>query len=144
MPRNSAARTIDAIIRDAVDGVVERAVRSIREAISAQVAAELKAAPRARRGGPAGRRPRRPARKEIVRWVADNRARRVPNFVIEATGLDTKRKIVARFGPNAAFEVGKPLPAVAKANGPAGEAAPKTPPKPRPPVVRRKAAAAAK
>jgi len=42
--------------------------------------------------------------------VADNRARRVPTFVIEATGLDTKKKIVARFGPNASFEKGKPLP----------------------------------
>jgi hypothetical protein len=34
----------------------------------------------------------------------------VPKFVIEATGLDTKKKIVAKFGPNATFEKGKPLP----------------------------------
>jgi hypothetical protein len=27
-------------------------------------------------------------------------------------GLDTKKKIVARFGENAAFEIGKPLPKV--------------------------------
>jgi hypothetical protein len=50
------------------------------------------------------------ARGEITRWVADSRARRVPNFVIEATGLDTKKKIVAKFGSGAAFERGKPLP----------------------------------
>jgi hypothetical protein len=49
---------------------------------------------------------------EITRWVADNRARRVPNFVIEATGLDTKKKIVAKYGANAAFAKGKPLPPV--------------------------------
>ena len=48
--------------------------------------------------------------EDMTRWVADNRARRVPKFVIAATGLDTKKKIVARFGPNAEFEKGKPLP----------------------------------
>ena len=46
----------------------------------------------------------------MTRWIADARARRVPNFVIEATGLDTKKKIVAKYGPNVAFEKGKPLP----------------------------------
>jgi hypothetical protein len=30
--------------------------------------------------------------------------RRVPTFVIEATGLDTKKKIVAKYGENATFE----------------------------------------
>ena len=39
------------------------------------------------------------------------RARRVPNFVIEMTnGLDTKKKIVAKYGEDAVFEKGKPLP----------------------------------
>jgi hypothetical protein len=47
--------------------------------------------------------------------VADRRARRVPNFVIAATGLKTKKQIVARFGEDAAFEKGKPLPAKLKA-----------------------------
>jgi hypothetical protein len=46
----------------------------------------------------------------MTRWVADNRARRVPTFVIEATGLDTKKKIVAKYGENATFAKGKPLP----------------------------------
>jgi hypothetical protein len=59
--------------------------------------------------GPRRNTARRP-RTEITKWVADHRARRVPNFVIEATGLDTKRKIVAKFGDGAAFEKGKPLP----------------------------------
>jgi hypothetical protein len=52
---------------------------------------------------------------DITKWVADSRARRVPKFVIEATGLDTKKKIVAKFGENAAFEKGKPLPKAGKA-----------------------------
>jgi hypothetical protein len=51
----------------------------------------------------------------MTRWVADNRARRVPTFVIDATGLDTKKKIVAKFGANVTFEKGKPLPKSARA-----------------------------
>jgi len=48
----------------------------------------------------------------MTRWVADSRTRRVPNFVKEMTGdLDTKRKIVAKFGQNAEFEKGEPVPA---------------------------------
>jgi hypothetical protein len=42
--------------------------------------------------------------------VADRRARRVPNFVIEQTGLKTKKQIVARYGDNATFEKGKAAP----------------------------------
>jgi hypothetical protein len=41
---------------------------------------------------------------------ADERPRRVPNFVIEATGLDTKKKIVAKYGEGVRFEAGKPPP----------------------------------
>ena len=48
--------------------------------------------------------------------MADKRARRVPTFVIEMTGgMDTKKRIVAKFGENATFEKGKPLPKAAKA-----------------------------
>ncbi len=47
-----------------------------------------------------GRRPEREARAK---------------FVIEMTGgLDTKKKIVAKFGDNAAFEKGRPLPKAVK------------------------------
>ncbi len=49
-------------------------------------------------------------------WVADARARRVPTWVIQMTGgLATKKKIVARFGADAKFENGKPLPPVVSA-----------------------------
>ncbi len=46
----------------------------------------------------------------MTKWVADRRARRVPNFVIAATGLKTKKQIVAKYGPDSKFEKGKPLP----------------------------------
>jgi hypothetical protein len=125
MPRTAAAQpSIDDIVRDAMEGVVKRASAAIAKAIAEMAATRIdeelqsgverarggrKGRPvRARTGGGAGA--RRP-RGEITRWVADNRARRVPNFVIEMTGgLDTKKKIVAKFGENASFEKGKPLP----------------------------------
>jgi hypothetical protein len=53
----------------------------------------------------------RPRGEEMTKWVADRRARRVPIFVIEMTGgLDTKKRIVAKYGENVAFEKGKPAP----------------------------------
>ena len=115
MPRPASAQSIESIIGEAIAGVVARAVKAIQNDIAVQVAAELKrAAPRSSRVPSGSRRgragiARRAARAEITKWVADNRARRVPNFVIEATGLDTKKKIVAKYG-EATFEKGKPLP----------------------------------
>jgi hypothetical protein len=107
MARTARSDTIDAILRDTAARVVAR----LSAAIARQVAELVREGVRrelgtngARRGG------RRRTRGDITRWVADTRARRVPNFVIEATGLDTKKKIVAKYGPNAAFEKGKPLP----------------------------------
>lgn len=103
--------TIDSIIQETAERVVERVSAAVAKQVSALVKVglerELAAA-----GRGAGRRVtgRSRRRVDLTRWVADNRARRVPTFVIEATGLDTKKKIVARFGENAAFERGKPLP----------------------------------
>jgi hypothetical protein len=120
MARTAAQPSIDDIVREAMEGVVKRASASIAKAIAEMAAERLDEelqsgvarargrAPRAR--GRSRAAPRR-ARAEITKWVADNRARRVPNFVIQMTGgLDTKKKIVAKFGENATFEVGKPLP----------------------------------
>ncbi len=113
MPR-PAQQTIEAIIRDAADRVVAKVSAAIAQQVGALVQAGLeREMPRGARGARGHLlRPvrRRPPRTEINRWVADNRARRVPTFVIQATGLDTKKKIVARYGPNVAFERGKPLP----------------------------------
>ncbi len=110
----TAQTSIDSILHAAADKVVARVsaavARQMAELVQAGLERELqRSGGRGRKGAPPAAR-RRPPRTEITRWVADNRARRVPTFVIEATGLDTKKKIVARFGPNAAFEKGKPLP----------------------------------
>jgi hypothetical protein len=105
MPRPRPS-SIDSIIRETADQVVARVsaalARHVGDLVQEGIRRELGRNTVARR--PAAR------RGEITRWVADNRARRVPTFVIEATGLDTKKKIVAKFGANAAFEKGKPLP----------------------------------
>lgn len=108
----TAQPSIDSILHAAADKVVARVSAAIANQVAALVQAglerELQRGGRGRKAGAPAR--RRPPRTEINRWVADNRARRVPTFVIEATGLDTKKKIVAKFGVNAAFEKGKPLP----------------------------------
>jgi hypothetical protein len=107
MPRTTS---IDAILRDAAEKVVSRVstaiARQVGELVQERLQAELASGALTRRG--AGRR-RRP-RGEITKWVADVRARRVPNFVIEMTSLDTKKKIVQKYGPNATFELGKAPP----------------------------------
>lgn len=117
MPRPAASSSLDAIVRDALDGVVKRAAVSIARAVAQMAAAQL--AERledgvAKAGRGRGRnkvvgRPARP-RGEISRWAADRRARRVPNFVIALTGLKTKRQIVQKYGDGATFEKGKPAP----------------------------------
>jgi hypothetical protein len=108
----TAQSSIDEILHAAADRVVARVSAAIARQVGALVQEGLerelqRSGGRGRRGAPARR---RPPRTEINRWVADNRARRVPTFVIELTGLDTKKKIVAKYGVNAAFEKGKPLP----------------------------------
>jgi hypothetical protein len=110
-PRGSS---IDDVIRSAMEKVMQRAAaqiaRALAEAASQRIDQEITRALGKGRGRVRGARPARRA-GEITRWAADRRARRVPNFVIEMTnGLDTKKKIVARFGEGAVFEKGKPLP----------------------------------
>ncbi len=130
MPRHASIPSIDKVIREAMEPIVERAAQAVARTIAELAAAELERRLVKRAGrkvavvrsGP-GRRRRQ---GEIRRWVADRRARRVPTFVIEATGLDTKKKIVARFGEDAAFEKGKPLPAARAV-------------KARPPIIRKAA-----
>jgi hypothetical protein len=113
MARPARTASIEAILVDAAEKVVARVstaiARQVGEMVQERLQAELANGTARRAGRRAPVRRRRPA-GEMTRWVADARARRVPNFVIEATGLDTKKKIVARFGAGAAFERGKPLP----------------------------------
>ncbi len=108
MPR--PASSIEELVAHAVSSSIRRITPAIQRHVAALAAAELERslAVAAGRGSRRARRRARPG--DISRWVADNSARRVPTFVIQATGLDTKKKIVARFGPNASFEKGKPLP----------------------------------
>ena len=118
MARPPTASSIDEILRDAMEPVLKRASASIAKAIADMAAARLERELQsgiARGGGRRGTaaRPGRGGRRrnDLTRWVADRRARRVPKFVIEMTnGLDTKKKIVAKFGDDAVFEKGKPLP----------------------------------
>jgi sulfite reductase beta subunit-like hemoprotein len=109
----TAAATLDAAVREALEPVVRRASIQIARAVAAAAAERLEAnlerevGRTGRKSGPARR--SRP-RAEITRWVADRRARRVPTFVIELTGLKTKKQIVAKYGENASFEKGKSAP----------------------------------
>ena len=111
MPRSK--QTIVDIINDTVASVLAKVVPAIERRVAALAAQKMReglAVPSARRSRGVARRPRaRP--QQMTRWVADRRARRVPTFVIELTGgLDTKKKIVAKYGPGVVFEKGKPLP----------------------------------
>jgi hypothetical protein len=115
MPRRPKTASIDALVREAMEDVVRRASEDIARAIAELAAAELTSrleagVPRPAQGGSRGRAQRRPPRGAMTRWVADRRARRVPTFVIELTGLRTKKQIVARYGEDVAFEKGKPAP----------------------------------
>ena len=141
MARRSTNQISEAI-EEAVQAVIARILpainRTINESVEARIRAESRPAGKDRHRGRAAR---PTARTEMTRWVADNRARRVPTFVIEATGLDTKKKIVAKFGANAAFAKGKPLPSVViEAMKIKSEAKAAREVKAKPPVVRKAAA----
>ncbi|HTT69998.1 MAG TPA: hypothetical protein VMG32_02145 [Anaeromyxobacteraceae bacterium] len=110
MKRPGSPNSLDDVLRRAVDPVLRRASAEIARALGALARAELDQEVAGGRRKPPPARVRR--RAELSRWVADRGARRVPLFVIEMTnGLDTKEKIVAKFGPGATFEKGKALPA---------------------------------
>jgi hypothetical protein len=89
-----------------------RVTRLVADAIVEEVEAALSRAPAASAGAAprAPRRPRGAAQGLVERWVPDRRARRVPKFVAEATGLQSKKDIVARYGEHAVFEKGHPAP----------------------------------
>ncbi len=112
MPRPPAASS-QSIIDDAVTDVVARLVGSVARVVEQRVADELRRRPAAspKVTGAQKRVAGRVRGAEITKWVADRRARRVPIFVIEMTGgLDTKKKIVAKYGAGVVFEKGKPPP----------------------------------
>ena len=140
MARVGRSASLDELIQSAVAPVVVRlshlTARHIAELAAKQLEAELER----KSGSGTHAAPRRRSRKaEMTKWIADKRARRVPKFVIEATGLDTKKKIVAKYGENARFANGGLLPPVAdKASGETPSAV-----KAKTPIVRKKGKAAA-
>jgi hypothetical protein len=91
----------------------QRQITAVRNMLGMQSPAETKAptANGSTTPQPARRRRRR-RRAEATSWKADSNARRVPTFVMEATGLKTKKAIEAKYGAGATFEKGKPLPPV--------------------------------
>jgi hypothetical protein len=113
MPRRTAS-SLDEIVKDSIEGVVARVsaaiARSIATTVAQRLEVELKKVAgqggRGRRAAVGGTRPR----TEITRWAADRRARRVPTFVIDMTGLKTKKAIVGKYGDGVVFEKGKPAP----------------------------------
>jgi hypothetical protein len=108
-----AASGLSEIIQAAVDGVVARVSARIAAAVDELAREKARSAPaRATRGRRPGRgRSKRSARAvEMTAWPTDRRARRVPKFVIELTGLDTKKKLVAKYGEDVTFRRGEPLP----------------------------------
>jgi hypothetical protein len=113
MPRAATPTTLDALVEDAVDELVRRTslaiARTIADLTVERLEAELRATVAKAAAGGVRTRRRRPA-AALSRWAADRRARRVPKFVIELTGLETKREIVARYGDGVVFEKGKPAP----------------------------------
>jgi hypothetical protein len=140
-----ANMSIHDIITDAVSQAMQTILPNVQRQI-AQMAAKEKDKKRAvQRGRKGARRLRRRARArsvDLTKWVADRRARRVPIFVIEMTGgIDTKKKIVAKYGEGATFEKGKPVPpAVAsQRSAPAREAVAARVVKARPPMIRKAA-----
>jgi hypothetical protein len=147
MPRTSAFQSFDAVLQQALAPVVARATQAIARSIADQVAArlesEIKKSDTGKRATKPTRQRRRVPAAELTQWVADNRARRVPLFVIGQTGLKTKRAIVAKLGADAAFEKGKPLPEAKVAAAPEKATAPRQghrSVKAKPPVVRKAAA----
>jgi hypothetical protein len=140
MARVRRNASLDELVQSAITPVVERLSAAIANQIAVLVTEQLKAelARKPSRPGRAAVASRaRPRKIEMTKWVADRRARRVPNFVIELTGLKTKKQIVAKYGQDAAFEKGKPLTPEAKA------AEPKRQVKAKPPTIRKNGKVAA-
>ncbi len=97
-------------MQEAIAEAMRKAVPAIQRHLANIAAEELEKALSPGAPAPSGTARRSRPRVDLTRWVADRNARRVPNFVIQLTGLDTKKKIVARYGPDVPFDKGKPLP----------------------------------
>jgi hypothetical protein len=98
MARRLSTQSINDVINDSVRTVVARVLPALQRSFNAAVDARIRADLGSRRLPRDGRPGSERRTGDMIRWVADKRARRVPAFVIQSTGLDTKKKIVATTG----------------------------------------------
>jgi len=115
MPNEKLQADIQRLAREFAAEVTRLVARAIVDEVEGALAGSGRSRRSARREDDAparvsAGRPRRVQATLVERWVPDRRARRVPKFVIEATGIGTKREIVLRFGEHAIFEKGQPAP----------------------------------
>ena len=118
MPNAKIQEQVEALAREFAARVTRLVAQSIAEEVEVALSRHVRSGPatpgpaptRAARAPRGAAGPRRRA-GAVERWVPDRNARRVPNFVIEVTGLKTKQEIVARYGEHAVFEKGQPAPA---------------------------------
>jgi hypothetical protein len=115
MPNEKLQSDIERLAREFAAEVTRLVARAIVDEVEGALAGSAGTRRSARREDDAparvsAGRPRRVQATLVERWVPDRRARRVPKFVIEATGIGTKREIVLRFGEHAIFEKGQPAP----------------------------------
>lgn len=91
---------------------LERGILEIRSALGIGLGTPLNLSGGIRAPPTTARRATRHRRVNVTTWIANARARWVPLFVIEDTGLKTKMAIVARYGANAKFTRGAEMPRV--------------------------------
>src|ERR1700674_2632561 len=89
---------------------LERGILEIRSALGIGLGTPLNLSGGIRTPLTTTRKATRHRRANVTTWIANTRARRVPLFVQKMTGgLDTKKKIVARYGAGVTFRMGHPL-----------------------------------
>jgi hypothetical protein len=135
-------RSVEQLVAAAVAPFVARTATRMAAAVRRLVASRIQAEVGARGVRRRSVRRKTKPRAGVTKWTADRSARRVPNFVIEATGLETKREIVARYG-EASFERGKSLPEALAPRATSVRPDAPAPVKAKGPIIRRKARPAA-
>jgi hypothetical protein len=99
-------QTMESIIRDAGRRIAALAGEQLKTELTTQ----LGGAPSTTTTTVTTRRRRRATPATVN--LASARTRRIPTWLSQATKLNTKRKLIDRFGPSAVFHKGKPLPSM--------------------------------
>ena len=88
----------------------EALIKAVADAVDRVFAEHLgTAAPATKAKGPKARKAGTKA-GPLTKWSPNKQARRVPLFVIKATGIKTKQGVLKRWDADAVFLAGKPLP----------------------------------